>query len=91
LPATPMTSRMRTGCWCIVTGTHLSYQWRTYLPMAVALSECRPYKHRVRSMVDDSLYPFPLNRDPLNRLYGPNPDEAAYGGVTARFDRLTQT
>lgn len=30
----------------------------------------RPYEHRVLGVVDGKLYPFPINRDTLNRLYG---------------------
>jgi UDP-galactopyranose mutase len=29
----------------------------------------RPYEHRVRSVVDGTPYPFPINRDTLNQLY----------------------
>src|SRR5690606_4024880 len=30
----------------------------------------RPYEHRVRGVVDGREYPFPINRDTLNQLYG---------------------
>ena len=33
-------------------------------------TEWRPYEHRVRSVVNGIAYPFPINRDTLNRLYG---------------------
>jgi UDP-galactopyranose mutase len=44
-------------------------------------TEWWPYEHRVRSVVDGRLYPFPINRDTLNQLYGLNLDEAG----AARF------
>lgn len=37
----------------------------------------RPYEHRVLGVVDGVAYPFPINRDTLNRLYGLALDEAA--------------
>lgn len=37
----------------------------------------RRYEHRVRGIVDGVSYPFPINRDTLNMLYGLNLDEAA--------------
>jgi UDP-galactopyranose mutase len=40
-------------------------------------TEWRPYEHRVRSCVNGSLYPFPINRDTLNRLYSLDLDETA--------------
>jgi UDP-galactopyranose mutase len=30
----------------------------------------RPYEHRVRAVVDGVVYPFPINRTTINRLYG---------------------
>jgi UDP-galactopyranose mutase len=33
-------------------------------------TEWRPYEHRVRGVVDGKEYPFPINRDTLNQLYG---------------------
>lgn len=39
-------------------------------------TEWRPYEHRVRSCLNGVLYPFPINRDTLNQLYGLNLDEA---------------
>lgn len=35
-----------------------------------------PYEHRVLGVVDGKQYPFPINRDTLNLLYGLNLDEA---------------
>lgn len=39
-------------------------------------TEWRPYEHRVRGVVGGKEYPFPINRDTLNQLYGLNLDEA---------------
>jgi UDP-galactopyranose mutase len=39
-------------------------------------TQWRPYQHRVRSSIDGRLYPFPINRDTLNQLYGLDLDEA---------------
>ena len=36
----------------------------------------RKYEHRVRCVVEGKLYPFPINRDTLNQLYGLDLDEA---------------
>jgi UDP-galactopyranose mutase len=38
-------------------------------------TEWRPYEHRVRSVVNGVSYPFPINKDTLNRLYGLDLDE----------------
>jgi UDP-galactopyranose mutase len=38
-------------------------------------TEWRLYEHRVLSVVDGLSYPFPINRDTLNRLYGMDLDE----------------
>jgi UDP-galactopyranose mutase len=38
-------------------------------------TEWRPYEHRVLGNVDGKLYPFPINRTTLNRLYGLDLDE----------------
>lgn len=38
-------------------------------------TEWHPYEHRVRSVLDGVIYPFPVNRDTLNRLYGLELDE----------------
>lgn len=50
-------------------------------------TEWRPYEHRVLGVVDDVAYPFPINRDTLNRLYGLNLDEAA---AAAYFERVRE-
>jgi UDP-galactopyranose mutase len=47
-------------------------------------TEWRPYEHRVRSVVDGVAYPFPINRDTLNRLYGLTLDEAGAEAFLAR-------
>jgi UDP-galactopyranose mutase len=47
-------------------------------------TEWRPYEHRVRSVVDGVAYPFPINRDTLNRLYGLDLDEAGAEEFFAR-------
>lgn len=50
-------------------------------------TEWRPYEHRVLGVVDGRAYPFPINRDTLNRLYGVDLDEA---GAEAYFDRVRE-
>ncbi|MDM0044627.1 UDP-galactopyranose mutase [Variovorax dokdonensis] len=50
-------------------------------------TEWRPYEHRVLGVVDGKLYPFPINRDTLNRLYGLDLDEA---GAAAYFERVRE-
>jgi UDP-galactopyranose mutase len=50
-------------------------------------TEWRPYEHRVRSVVHGVAYPFPINRDTLNRLYGLSLDEA---GAQAFFARARE-
>lgn len=50
-------------------------------------TEWHPYEHRVRGVLDGILYPFPINRDTLNRLYGLNLDEA---GAAAFFERVRE-
>jgi len=47
----------------------------------------RPYEHRVRGVVDGREYPFPINRDTLNQLYGLDLDEA---GAEAFFERVRE-
>lgn len=47
----------------------------------------RPYEHRVRSVVGGVSYPFPINRDTLNKLYGLNLDDA---GAAAYFERVRE-
>ena len=39
-------------------------------------TEWRPYEHRVRSSIDGTLYPIPINLDTINRLYGLDLDSA---------------
>lgn len=50
-------------------------------------TEWRPYEHRVLSVVDGRHYPFPINRDTLNQLYGLDLDEA---GAAAFFERVRE-
>jgi len=50
-------------------------------------TEWRPYEHRVLSCVGGVLYPFPINRDTLNRLYGLHLDET---GAAAFFERVRE-
>lgn len=50
-------------------------------------TEWRPYEHRVRSVVNGVAYPFPINRDTLNRLYGLDLDEA---GAAAFLERARE-
>jgi UDP-galactopyranose mutase len=50
-------------------------------------TEWHPYEHRVRSVVDGVSYPFPINRDTLNRLYGLDLDEA---GAAAFLERVRE-
>jgi len=47
----------------------------------------RPYEHRVRGIVEGVAYPFPINCDTLNRLYGLTLDEA---GAEAFFERVRE-
>lgn len=50
-------------------------------------TEWRPYEHRVLGIVDGKPYPFPINRDTLNMLYGLNLDDA---GAEAHFERVRE-
>jgi UDP-galactopyranose mutase len=50
-------------------------------------TQWRSYEHRVRSVVAGKSYPFPINRDTLNQLYGLSLDEA---GAAAFFDRVRE-
>lgn len=50
-------------------------------------TEWRPYEHRVHGVVDGVRYPFPINRDTLNQLYGLDLDEA---GAAAFFERARE-
>lgn len=47
----------------------------------------RPYEHRVLGVVDGVAYPFPINRDTLNALYGLELDEA---GAAEHFERVRE-
>lgn len=50
-------------------------------------TEWRLYEHRVLGVVEGKLYPFPINRDTLNMLYGLNLDEA---GVAEYFGKVRE-
>jgi UDP-galactopyranose mutase len=50
-------------------------------------TEWNPYEHRVRGVINGATYPFPINRDTLNRLYDLNLDEA---GAAAFFERVRE-
>jgi UDP-galactopyranose mutase len=50
-------------------------------------TQWRPYEHRVRGVVNNVAYPFPINRDTLNRLYGLDLDEA---GAAAFFESVRE-
>lgn len=50
-------------------------------------TEWRPYEHRVRGVVGRRMYPFPINRDTLNQLYGLDLDEA---GAAAFFEQVRE-
>ncbi|MDM0065646.1 UDP-galactopyranose mutase [Variovorax sp. J31P207] len=50
-------------------------------------TQWRPYEHRVQAVVGGTNYPFPINRDTVNRLYGWDLDEA---GVAAFFERVRE-
>jgi UDP-galactopyranose mutase len=47
----------------------------------------RPYEHRVRSVVNGVAYPFPINQDTLNRLYGLDLDETR---AAAYFEKVRE-
>lgn len=51
-------------------------------------TEWRPYEHRVRGVVEGKMYPFPINRDTLNQLYGLSLDEA---GAAVFFERVRES
>jgi UDP-galactopyranose mutase len=51
-------------------------------------TEWRPYEHRVRGVVDGKRYPFPINRDTVNLLYGLELNEAE---AEAFFERVRET
>lgn len=50
-------------------------------------TDWRPYEHRVRCVVAGEQYPFPINLDTINRLYGLDLDEA---GAEAFFERVRE-
>jgi UDP-galactopyranose mutase len=50
-------------------------------------TEWRQYEHHVRGVVSGREYPFPINLDTVNQLYGLDLDEA---GATAFFDRVRE-
>lgn len=50
-------------------------------------TEWRPYEHRVLSHVNGQLFPFPINQDTINQLYGLNLDE---DGVQAFLERVRE-
>lgn len=50
-------------------------------------TEWLPYEHRVRGVLNGVSYPFPINRDTLNRLYDLNLDEA---GAAAHFEHVRE-
>jgi UDP-galactopyranose mutase len=50
-------------------------------------TEWRPYEHKVRGVVDGQSYPFPINRDTLNQLYGLDLDEA---GAAEFFEQVRE-
>lgn len=65
-------------------GPHLFHtQSKRIFDYLSRFTEWRPYEHRVRSVVNGKEYPFPINRDTLNQLYGLNLDEA---GAAAFFE-----
>ncbi|MGA7964603.1 MAG: UDP-galactopyranose mutase [Gammaproteobacteria bacterium] len=50
-------------------------------------TEWHPYEHRVRSVLNGVTYPFPINRDTLNLLYGLELDE---GGAAEFFEKVRE-
>ncbi len=50
-------------------------------------TEWRPYEHRVLGVVDGKHYPFPINRDTLNLLYGLDLDET---GAAEWFEKVRE-
>jgi len=47
----------------------------------------RPYEHRILARVGDVLYPFPINRTTINRLYGTDHDE---DGIRRFLERVRE-
>lgn len=58
-------------------------------------TEWRPYEHRVRASIAGKLYPFPINRDTVNQLYGlslsTEAEAAAYFAEVAEARRPVRT
>jgi UDP-galactopyranose mutase len=52
-----------------------------------AFTEWRFYEHRVLAVVEDGLYPIPINRTTINTLYGLDLDEA---GVAAYIEQVRE-
>ena len=52
-----------------------------------SFTEWLPYEHRVHGVVAGRHYPFPINRDTLNQLYGLELDE---NGAEAFFERVRE-
>lgn len=50
-------------------------------------TQWHPYEHRVLGVIDGKPYPFPINRDTLNQLYGLDLDEA---GALAFFEHVRE-
>jgi UDP-galactopyranose mutase len=63
------------------TNSERIFQWLS------RFTQWRPYEHRVRGVVDGRHYPFPINRNTLNQLYGLDLDEA---GAAAFFERVRE-
>jgi UDP-galactopyranose mutase len=47
-------------------------------------TEWRPYEHRVLASIEGELFPIPINRTTINRLYGLELDEAGVAAFLAR-------
>ena len=63
------------------TNAHRIFGWLS------RFTDWRPYEHRVLSFVGGKTYPFPINRDTLNQLYGLCLDEA---GAQAFFESVRE-
>ena len=69
-------------------GPHLFHtQSKRIFDYLSRFTEWRPYEHRVRSVVNAREYPFPINRDTLNQLYGLDLDEA---GAAAFLEKVRE-
>ena len=60
---------------------------RRILDYLSRFTEWRGYEHRVRGVVDGKEYPFPINKDTLNQLYGLELDEQ---GAAKFFERVRE-